>query len=227
MTTKDPAASLPESVVGSRTTARAAKTNPAGLATLREVARREFVERGFHAVSIRDLAKEAGLSLSVLYHYYASKQELLYSILNEAIDSFHEIVAAHTRESGSPTDPVRHFLVLIESMIDYRATLRVDSLLFIREMRNLEPEYFDKLNDRQAEAMGLFETVIDECVAAGVFTTPYPADARRTIIAMLNAIPEWYKPRGSMTRKTLVSHYSRLALLIVEYDGDIDTLLAA
>jgi AcrR family transcriptional regulator len=211
-------------LAGSRATARAVKNNPAGLATLRDVARREFVERGFHAVSIRDLAKEAGLSLSVLYHYYASKQELLYSILDEAIDSFHEILARHTPDAES-ADPVERFLILIESMVDYRATLQIDSLLFIREIRNLEPEYLDQLSSRQADALALFETVIQDGVRDGVFATPYPDDARRTIVAMLNAIPEWYHTPGQITVQTLVSRYTRLALLIVEYTGDLDAVL--
>lgn len=224
MRPSDAQASPRGSLAGSRATARAVKNNPAGLATLRDVARREFVERGFHAVSIRDLAKEAGLSLSVLYHYYASKQELLYSILDEAIDSFHEILARHTPDAES-ADPVERFLILIESMVDYRATLQIDSLLFIREIRNLEPEYLDQLSSRQADALALFETVIQDGVRDGVFATPYPDDARRTIVAMLNAIPEWYHTPGQITVQTLVSRYTRLALLIVEYTGDLDAVL--
>jgi AcrR family transcriptional regulator len=213
----------PEGFGGSRTTARALKNNPAGLATLRDVARREFVERGYHAVSIRDLAKEAGLSLSVLYHYYASKQELLYGVLNEAIDSFHDILARHSFDADTKEDPVKRFLVLVESMVEYRANLRIDSLLFIREIRNLEPDFLERLSSRRADVRGLFDAVIADGIAAGVFKTPYPDDARRTLIATLNAIAEWYRQPGDLTVQMLVARYSRLALALVEYDGDLAT----
>lgn len=210
---------------GSRTTERALKNNPAGLATLREVARKAFVERGYYAVSIRDLAREAGLSLSVLYHYYASKQELLYAVLNDAIDSFHEILEEHTLAPDA--DPVERFLVLVESMVEYRAKLRIDSLLFIREIRNLEPEYADRLGSRQSDIVKLFDNVIADGLESGRFHTPHPDDARRTLIATLNAIPEWYRPSGRISVSTLVARYARLALVIVEYDGDLDTLPSA
>ncbi|QLL06381.1 TetR/AcrR family transcriptional regulator [Mycobacterium vicinigordonae] len=184
------------------------------------MARREFVERGFHAVSIRDIAKEAGLSLSVLYHYYASKQELLYGVLNEAIDSFHKILERHSADST--TDPVQHFLVLVDSMVEYRAKLRVDSLLFIREIRNLEPDYARRLSTRQADVVGLFDAAIAAGLAAGVFHTPYPDDARRTLIAALNAIPEWYRPSGTIGIDELTKRYRRLALALMEYGTDGD-----
>lgn len=207
---------------GSRTTARAIKNNPAGLATLRDVARREFVERGYHAVSIRDIAKEAGLSLSVLYHYYASKQELLYGVLNEAIDSFHAILEGHL-STAADADPVQRLLVLVESLVEYRANLYIDSLLFIREVRNLEPEYAQRISGRRADIQALFDTVISSGVKAGVFKTPYPDDARRSIIAALNVIPDWYRQPGQLTVEMLAARYMRLALAIVEYDGDLGT----
>lgn len=217
--------SPPSAFAGSRATPRALAKNPNGLATLREAARRAFVERGYYAVSIRDLAREAGLSMSVLYHYYASKQELLYGVLNDAIDSFHEILQQHTPEQDA--DPVERFLVLIESMVEYRAKLRIDSLLFIREIRNLEPEYAQKLAARQSDVVELFDAVIAEGVESGDFATPYPADARRTLVATLNTIPEWYKPSGHLSVSALAARYSRIALAIVEYTGDLTRLRSA
>src|SRR5271155_5571963 len=188
--------------VGSRSSARASKTSPAGLDTLRDVARREFVARGYHAVSIRDIAKESGSSLSVLYHYYASKQELLYSVLNEAIDSFHATLESHAPDLEKNADPVQRFAAVIESLVVYRATRKLDSLLFIRELRNLEPKYAQLISSR-------------------------PADARRTIVAMLNAIAEWYRQPGELTIEMLVARYTRLALAVVEYAGDLNTTAKA
>jgi AcrR family transcriptional regulator len=213
--------------VGSRSSARASKTSPAGLDALRDVARREFVARGYHAVSIRDIAKESGSSLSVLYHYYASKQELLYSVLNEAIDSFHATLESHAPDLEKNADPVQRFAAVIESLVVYRATRKLDSLLFIRELRNLEPKYAQLISSRRADVRELLDTVITDGVAAGVFKTPFPADARRAIVAMLNAIAEWYRQPGELTIEMLVARYTRLALAVVEYAGDLNTTAKA
>lgn len=212
----------PPAGAGSRTTPRALRNNPAGLAALKDVAKREFVASGYHAISIRDLAREAGVSLSVLYHYYASKQELLYGVLNDAIDAFHQILSEGMAEVDRSDDPVGTFLVLIDSTVRYRATLPAESLLFIREFRSLEEKFADRLAARRDEVADLFADAIDSGVAAGVFSTPHPDDARRAILATLNAIPNWYRSDGDLSVDTLVARYQRLALTIVEFTGELD-----
>ncbi|KUH83119.1 hypothetical protein AU186_21675 [Mycobacterium sp. GA-1999] len=169
------------------------------------------------------MAKEAGLSLSVIYHYYATKQELLFDVLNEGIDSFHGVLARHAWPDAS-SDPVERFLILVASMVEYRAKLPIDSMLFIREVRNLDPEYAQRIAARRSASQKFFDQVIGEGIDAGVFKTPYPDDARRAIIAMLNVIPDWYRPSGKLKIDALTARYSRLALSIVEYDGDLDAL---
>jgi AcrR family transcriptional regulator len=221
---EDRRASGREGYSGSRTRARASQTSPAGLATLRSVARRAFAARGYHAVSIRDIAQEAGLSLSVLYYYYASKQELLFGVLNEAIDGFHQILTRHSTDGEPSADPLPRFLVLINSMIEYRTVQYLDSLLFIREFRNLEPEFAEQIADRRAHVRDLFSDVIADGVESGVFRTPYPDDARRAIVAMLNAIAVWYRQPGELTIEALTARYTHIALQIVEYSGDLDAL---
>jgi AcrR family transcriptional regulator len=195
---------------------------PVGLETLREVARREFVSSGFHAVSIRDLAREAGLSLSALYHYFSSKQELLDGLLNDAIDKFHSILRRHMDDVAADDDPVARFLVLVQSAVEYRARCPDDSLLFIRELRNLESPYVERLCLRRDEVSAMYTTTIDAGVDAGAFTTPYPADARRAILAVLNDIPNWYRDSGDISVDTLVARYQRLALVVLEYRGRLD-----
>ncbi len=223
MTPDSAAAAENADFAGLPTAARASKNSPAGLDTLRDVARREFVAHGYHAVSIRDIAKESGSSLSVLYHYYGSKQELLYGVLNDAIDSFHATLESHAPDLAQNPDPVNRFAAVIQSLVVYRATRKLDSLLFIREFRNLEPKYAQLISRRRADVRELLDTVITDGVAAGVFKTPFPADARRTIVAMLNAIAEWYRQPGELTIEMLVARYTRLALAVVEYTGDLNT----
>lgn len=195
-----------------------------GLEVLQEVARREFVASGYHAVSVRNLARKAGLSLSVLYHYYSSKQELLYGMLNDVIDDFCCLLRCRLDEIGSDTGPVRQLMALVESTVEYRACLPEESLLLIREMRNLELPYTEFLKERRREVVAIYATAIDRGVEAGVFTTPYPADARRAIFAMLDAIPTWYRPTGEITVDMLIKRYRRLALAAVEYNGSLDNV---
>jgi AcrR family transcriptional regulator len=45
-----------------------------------------IARRGFHQASIREIARAAGLSLAGLYHYVRGKPELLFLVLDDALD---------------------------------------------------------------------------------------------------------------------------------------------
>src|SRR6201986_3322365 len=50
------------------------------LAKVLHHAARIFYEKGYEGASMRDLSRAAGMSLAGLYHYFYSKEELLYLI---------------------------------------------------------------------------------------------------------------------------------------------------
>jgi len=50
---------------------------------IRLTAKRLFAQRGYEGVSMRILAKESGIGLSSIYHFFADKDELLKSIYQE------------------------------------------------------------------------------------------------------------------------------------------------
>lgn len=50
-----------------------------------------FAARGYHAVSVSDLAKHAGVSKGLMYNYFCSKEELLKAIFNEIMQEMMQI----------------------------------------------------------------------------------------------------------------------------------------
>jgi AcrR family transcriptional regulator len=58
---------------------------------LLDAAVRVFARKGFHAARVGDIAAEAGVAHGLLYHYFASKDELLETIFRE---TWSELVAA-------------------------------------------------------------------------------------------------------------------------------------
>jgi AcrR family transcriptional regulator len=51
---------------------------------LLHISLRLFSEKGFHATSIRDIAKAAGITEGLIYHYFRSKKDLLKAIVEES-----------------------------------------------------------------------------------------------------------------------------------------------
>jgi AcrR family transcriptional regulator len=59
-----------------------------------------FVANGYHATSINMIAREAGIAIGLMYHYFKSKEELLTYIMKEHLM---QIQALALRELGSKT----------------------------------------------------------------------------------------------------------------------------
>jgi DNA-binding XRE family transcriptional regulator len=70
-----------------------------------------FLEFGYHGATMRDIARRAGLSVPGVYHYYASKQDMLVAILDVTMA---DLLARTTAARAEGRDPVERFALLVE-----------------------------------------------------------------------------------------------------------------
>jgi AcrR family transcriptional regulator len=188
---------------------------PVGRQALIEAARLEFAEQGYAGASIRSIAQRAGVSLSALYHYYSGKQELLYAISNESMDAYLAVVDRELAAVGD--DPAERLAAVVTATVRFRCQHPAKSSVMFSAQRHLERPAQEEYRRRLAELTRLFQRPIEDGVDQKLFRTPYPDDARRSVIAMCNAIADWYRPGGELTEDDLVERYVSLALTVVEY----------
>jgi AcrR family transcriptional regulator len=150
-----------------------------------------------------------------MYHYYSGKQELLHAILDEGLDTYFAACAAALEQVGD--EPADRLSAVVAATTRFRAEHLARSNILLTEERSLDPERLARYSARHAEATNLFRHAIDAGVASGVFLTPYPDEARRTVIAMCNAVAQWFRPDGEVSLDQLVDRHVALALTVVEY----------
>jgi len=78
-----------------------------------DAAVRVFARQGFHACRVSDIADEAGVAYGLVYHYFASKDEVLDTLFLERWDVMLELI----REVDATAIPVRDKLSAIASFI--------------------------------------------------------------------------------------------------------------
>ncbi|MCX8071469.1 MAG: TetR/AcrR family transcriptional regulator [Candidatus Binatia bacterium] len=80
-----------------------------------DVAERQFAERGFRGVSVREIAAEVGLkNQASLYHYFRNKRALYEAVLARGVSTLVELVA-----SGAPTEErTQDHRAVVEATID-------------------------------------------------------------------------------------------------------------
>lgn len=121
-------------------------------AQLLEVARGVFVEQGYHAASMDEIADRAGVSKPVLYQHFPGKLDLYLALLTASCD---EIIAGVKSALASTTDNPQRVQATIELWYDYVAD-RGQSFRLVFES--------DLTNDREVRA--LLDRVISESATA-------------------------------------------------------------
>lgn len=78
-------------------------------AAIRRAALELFIEKGFHAASIAEIAKRAGVSKGLIYNYYPSKDELLQELME---DRLREAAATYAGvpAGGGPEEKLRYIV---------------------------------------------------------------------------------------------------------------------
>lgn len=174
-----------------------------------------FVETGYHGASVRSIARECDMSVSGIYHYYASKQSMLQAILDRGVSELdHRGHLALT--DGS--DPVQRFCRLIESLVLFHTYRREIAFVGASEMRSLEPEARRTIAARRTNYQRLLDGEVLQAVEEGQFHTSHPLEAARAAVTMCTSIAGWYKIGGELSPATLAAHHVEFALDLMRYE---------
>ena len=166
-----------------------------------------FSQRGYHATSIRDLAKALNLQGGSLYAHIASKEELLLEVVRQAAARFQEVL------EGLPEDGPRERLVaLVKGHLRVIAEELPRATVFFHEWKHLSPPLLEEakaLRDRYEEGV---QKVIAEGVEKGVFRVENLRLATLFVLSALNWTYQWYRPEGPMSLEELSETYARMVL---------------
>ncbi|MDN4162001.1 TetR/AcrR family transcriptional regulator [Nocardioides abyssi] len=175
---------------------------------VREAALDLFAERGFHGVGIRQLAERAGLSSASLYHYMGTKEDLLAAIMRECLE---RLVTDAESAATAHADPVDRVEALVRAHVVSHAERP-------RETRVVDGELAALTGEARADVVALrdryervWQDAIDAGAAAGSFSVPSPAVARRALLEMCSGVARWYDAAGPLSLAGLADTYAALA----------------
>lgn len=191
-----------------------AVTTPATADRIRQSALRLFAKRGYEATGIREVARDAGLSLSTLYHYIESKEDLLLDIIRTSMS---ELRAAAQESLANAESPAERLAGLVRGHVTMHGRMRLDAVVSDTELRSLseaERKGAVRLRDRYEQQ---WQEIIDEGVAAGDFLVEDPKLVRLALLQMCTGVAYWYSPAGDRSLPHIADSFADLALSMVRY----------
>jgi AcrR family transcriptional regulator len=174
-----------------------------------------MAEHGYHGTSVRDIGERAGMSAAALYHYFPSKQALLFTIMDRGIDEL--IRLSEEARTGAPDDPAERLRALVRVHVLRHIERQRESFLGNTELRSLEGPAREAVVAKRDHQMRLFYDVVHDGVEGGSFRTPFPVEAARSIVNMSTAVAAWYRKTGPLSPEEIAHRYAELALEMVGY----------
>jgi AcrR family transcriptional regulator len=98
---------------------------------IQDVARELFGEKGVQRTSLQDIAGRLGITKPALYYHFDSREELVRSILQPAIDEGERFVVEMEMRSRSDPPTPRE---LLEGFFDFNFRHRADLLLVVSDL---------------------------------------------------------------------------------------------
>ncbi|WP_044639970.1 TetR/AcrR family transcriptional regulator [Risungbinella massiliensis] len=76
---------------------------------IRNAALELFIRKGYHATSISDIAKQAGISKGLLYNYFKGKEELLATMVKARVGEMIKVMN-HAKAIETPAEQLKHII---------------------------------------------------------------------------------------------------------------------
>lgn len=176
-----------------------------------------FLDVGYHGATMRDIARRAGLSVPGVYHHYASKQDMLATILNGSID---DLVWRFDAAIAEAEDTYRRFCYAVECLVLFHTRRRDWAFLGRSEQRSLARGAAALTRDKRVASEHSLVALIEEGRAAGIFRTLSAQVSGRAVIMMCVGTVYWFREDGPDSPEAIARQYVDLALRMVEYDED-------
>lgn len=157
-----------------------------------EAAAHAIASRGFHGMSMRQLAKETGRGLASFYSYFDSKDELLFSLQTQA---FEALLSTLEDALTGIEDPEARFHAFILNHVRYVSSHRDVMRVLVHEAGTLPPERRATVRALKDEYYERGQEVIRAVIErAASLDEPELGRATYSVFGMLNWLYGWYQP---------------------------------
>ncbi|MBG9388012.1 TetR/AcrR family transcriptional regulator [Caenimonas aquaedulcis] len=166
-----------------------------------------FAKEGYPSAKMQDVAQACGATKSMLYHYFPTKDDLLFAMLKEHLE---RVIAGLDEAVSTAGTPRERLMALVQAYTQKSAQSRRRHVIAMNDVKYLPKAKQAPLIELQRQLTQSVSALIRE------LNPGLPEDVYKPytmmLIGMLNWTDFWYKPGGAMKPQELCDRISRLFL---------------
>ena len=177
--------------------------------TILEAATRLFATKGFERASVRNIAEEVGLSVPGMFHYFPSKEEMLYEIMIGFMDEgYTRLVEIY----NSVVDPVGKLEAVCKFYVEYYAGHKDELTILVSEGKSLSPEHWQVFIEKQRVYVEALTRLFNDMAKDGLLKPIAPSILAFIFFGMVHWTYSWYNPHGEIGPEALGEIFSKVFL---------------
>ena len=175
-----------------------------------------FRKRGYHGTPMRSIASAIGLEAGSLYYHFASKQEILFAIIDGTMNDLLEGLQTATEGPGNPGQRLH---AAVRFHVLFHAYRRDEAFISRSELRSLTQANLRRSLGKRDHYEELLCRVLAAGMSTGDFDVPDARLATMAILTMCSAVADWFSERGPLTAEGVAASYAAMVLRTVRAPG--------
>ena len=168
-----------------------------------------YAARGFLGASIADLAKACNTSKSLLYHYYASKEDLLFDMMESHVQS---LLRAAEEVANQPLPARKKLAALTRALMALYVGAAARHKVLLYELVNLPPARRRKIVGQQRRLIAIVEDILTELRPELAKKPALKRPAAMLYFGMINWTPIWMDPKGPLSPDAIAEMAAEIVL---------------
>lgn len=164
---------------------------------IRPAALRLFAQRGYAAVSMRQIAAEVGVQAGALYLYIPDKQTLLFDILHGHMQH----ILGDWRRVAPAGTPMERLEAFVRFHIGHTMDHPDEVFVGMMELRNLDEANHAAITRLWGDYESELEAILRDGSDSGCMRIPDSRLATVALLAMLNGVHGWHRDGGRLSRE--------------------------
>ena len=169
-----------------------------------------FAAAGYAACTMADIARVSGASKARLYHYYASKEAILYDLLDRhtqaLLDIALDVRSAAKREKTKPQDELK---TMIARFLDAYQTARTRHIALLNDVKFLATKQRERIITRERAVVDAFALALKRAFPKRI-TSANQRALTMLLMGAMNWTFTWLKPGGPMSYADYADEVTRV-----------------
>ena len=182
-----------------------------------------FREKGYHASTLRSIAKLSGIKGGSVYHHFESKQMILYRIMDGTLKDLTHYVQEGIKGDAPPLVKLRKALYCHTR---YHLDYFDDTYVTDTEFRSLEGPNIKAIKARRKAYEAIYIELLKDAVADGEVAVRNVKLIAYAFLQMCTGLSLWFQDGGALTLEEMVDEYCDAIICGVQVPKGLATAAA-